>query len=75
MYVATTLSDSTIKIEKWSTAVANNDEYPLEYEKDVSTITIDGESVTPSNGDIAFYGTKEFIFAAANLFLHKVSFS
>ena len=37
-----------------------------------ASITIDGESVTPSNGDIAFYGTKEFIFSETDNKWHEL---
>lgn len=37
-----------------------------------ASITIDGESITPSNGDIAFYGTKEFIFSETDNKWHEL---
>ena len=44
MYVASKLSDSIVKIEKWYTAVANDDKYPFEYERDVCLINVDDTS-------------------------------
>ncbi len=57
LYKAIFLSDTTVKIENWYTPIANNTNYPFEYERDICIININD-----SSSSFAWTDTKHVAF-------------